>query len=112
MMPGRVLVPQSQFLDELPVSVDVRALHVVEEATASSDHLEEATTAVVVLFVGAEMVVQIVDAIGEDRDLNAGGTAVRLVRAVLFDGRCFVEGHCDSGFPAEWRCAGRFSSSL
>ena len=93
-MPGRVLVPQSQFLDELPVSVDIRALHVVEEATASSDHLEQATTAVVVLLVGAEMIVQIVDAIGEDRDLNAGGPAVRLVRAVLFDAVILIKSAC------------------
>src|SRR5215217_713363 len=65
------LVPEPQFLDDLPVSVDIRTLQVVEQPTTFSDHLEESTTAVVVLLVGAEVVGQIIDSLSEQRDLNS-----------------------------------------
>ena len=83
------LVPQAQFLDDLAVVVDIRALQVVEQTATLSDHLEEATTTVVILLVGAEVVRQIVDALCEQRDLNASRSTVGLVRPVLLDGRAF-----------------------
>lgn len=99
------LVPQAQFLDDLPVSVDIGALQVVQETTTPSDHLEEPTTAVVILLVGAEMLCQIIDALGEQRDLNASRPTVSLMRPILLDGWSFIESHVLWEFPAEWRFA-------
>jgi hypothetical protein len=87
------LVPEAQFLDDLPVSVDIRTLQVVQETATTSDHLEEPTTTVVVLFVEAEVVRQIVDLLGEQGDLNAGRASVGLVCPIFLDGRTFFESH-------------------
>ena len=87
------LVPEAQFLDDLPVSVDIRTLQVVQETATTSDHLEESTTTMVVLLVGAEVVRQIVDPLGEQGDLNAGRATVGLVRPIFLDGRAFFESH-------------------
>jgi hypothetical protein len=94
------LIPQAQFLDDLPVTVDIRALQVIEEAATLSDHLEEATTTVVILFVGAEVLRQIVDALREQRNLNASRSTVGLMRPVLLDGGAFFESHV-LGIPAQ-----------
>jgi hypothetical protein len=56
------LIPQAQFLDNLAVVVDINALQVVEQTATLPDHLEESTTTVVILLVGAEVAGQIVDA--------------------------------------------------
>jgi hypothetical protein len=87
------LVPEPQFLDDLPVSVDIRSLQVVQETATTSDHLEESTTAVVVLLVGSEVLRQIVDPLGEQGDLNAGRATVGLVCPIFLDGRAFFESH-------------------
>jgi hypothetical protein len=87
------LVPEAQFLDDLPVSVDIRSLQVVQETATTSDHLEESTTTMVVLLVGAEVVRQIVDPLGEQGDLNAGRSTVGLMRPIFLDGRTFFESH-------------------
>jgi hypothetical protein len=87
------LVPEAQFLDDLPVCVDIRTPQVVQETFPTSDHLEESTTAVVVLLVKVEVIPQIFDPRGEQRDLNAGRSTVGLMRPVFLDGRAFFESH-------------------
>jgi hypothetical protein len=87
------LIPQAQFLDDLPVIVDIRALQVIEEATTLADHLEKSTTPVMVLLVGAEVVGQVIDAFGEQRDLNASRSTVSLVRPKFLDGGAFFKSH-------------------
>ena len=97
------LVPQAQFLDDLAVVVDISALQVVEQTATLSDHLEEATTTVVILLVGAEVVGQIVDALCEQRNLNASRSTVGLVRPVLLDGRSFCRKPLSWEVPAPMR---------
>jgi hypothetical protein len=87
------LVPEAQFLDDLPVAVDIRTLQVVQETATFSDHFKKSTTAVVVLLVGAEVIRQIIDPLGEQGDLNAGRATVGLVRPIFLDGRTFFESH-------------------
>ena len=87
------LVPEAQFLDDFPVSVDIRTPQVIQETFTTSDHLEESTTAVVVLLVEVEVISQIVDLLGEQGDLNAGRASVGLVCPVFLDGRAFFESH-------------------
>jgi hypothetical protein len=87
------LVPEAQFLDDFPVSVDIRTPQVIQETFTTSDHLEESTTAVVVLLVEVEVISQIVDLLGEQGDLNAGRASVGLVGPIFLDGRAFFESH-------------------
>ena len=70
-----------------------------EEATTLTDHFEQATTAVMVLRVGAEVVGEVVDSFGEKGDLHFGRTAVSLVFAVLLYGLSFLECHLE-GYSA------------
>jgi hypothetical protein len=87
------LIPEAQILDDLPVIVDIRALQVIEKAAALSDHLEEPTPPMMILLVGAKVVRQIIDALREQRDLNASRSTVRLMRPVLLDGQALFESH-------------------
>jgi hypothetical protein len=101
------LIPQAQFLDDLAVIVDISALQVVEQTATLSDHLEESTTTVVILFVSAEMVRQIVDALREQRNLNASRSTVGLMRPMFLDGRTFFERHFPGKSPRQ--CAASLS---
>ena len=87
------LVPKSQFLDDRSVAFNVDSLHVVEQATTLSVHLQKATTTVVIVLVGAEVLVEILEPLAEERDLDASRTAVGVMRPVLLDGRAFFESH-------------------
>ena len=94
------LVPQAQFLDDLAVAVDIRALHVVQQTATLANHLEKATATVVILLVRAKMLSQVIDTLGEQRNLDAGRAAVGLVRLVLLDGRTLFESHVPDLLPA------------
>src|SRR5690606_28492576 len=48
--------------DDLPVALDVVLADVVEQPPAATDHLQQAASGVVVLLVGREVVVEVVDA--------------------------------------------------
>src|SRR3546814_4523492 len=56
-----------------------------EQPPAATDHLQQAASGVVVLLVRRQVLVEVVDALGEKRDLDLGRTRVRLVQAVLGD---------------------------
>src|SRR5712672_848624 len=87
------LVPQSEFLDDRAISVDVRPLHVVEQAATRSDHLQQPAAAVMVLLVRPEVLGEVVDALREEGHLHARRTGVGLVRLVLLERRSVVESH-------------------
>ena len=55
------------------------------QAAALADHLEQATAGMVVVLVFLEVLVQVVDALGQQSDLHLGGTGVALVNRVLGD---------------------------
>ena len=61
--------------------------------TTAADELQEALAPMVILLVGAEVVGQVVDAIGHDRHLDARRAGVGLVGAILVDRRCLFESH-------------------
>jgi hypothetical protein len=94
------LVPQPQLLNDLAVGIDVRALQVVEQTATLSVHLEQTTTTMMVVLVGAEMVVQLLDALGEERHLNTSRAGVSRVRPVFLDGCAFIESHVPDRLPA------------
>ena len=70
------LAADAELLDQRAVARLVLALDVVEERAALGDHLQEATPGMVVLGVGLEVLGQVVDAFGQDCDLDLGRPGV------------------------------------
>ena len=75
----------AEALDEVTVVLDVVLLDVGEETTTLADQHEEAATGVEVLLVGLHVLGELLDAGGQDGDLDLGGTGIVLVLAVLLD---------------------------
>ena len=69
--PFASLLADAQCGDHCAVAVDVLRLEVVEEATATTDELEQPTSGVEVLLVGLKMSGQVFDSFGQDRNLMA-----------------------------------------
>src|SRR5262249_8342026 len=84
--------PQAERIDQLAIAVEVLALQVVEQRAALADHLEEATPAVVVLVVVLQVLGQVRDALGQERDLNLWRTGVAWALLELRDGLGFANG--------------------
>src|SRR5699024_1731460 len=79
------LLAQTQFSDQSAVTVDVLLLQIGKQVAAAADHLEQAAAAVVVVLVALQVLGQVVDARGQQRDLDLRGTGVALVQGGLFD---------------------------
>src|SRR5918994_2411746 len=69
---GAELATQAELADQGPVALDVVALEVTEQAAALADEHQEPAARVVVLAMLAEMLRELVDPLGEQRDLNGG----------------------------------------
>ena len=79
------LFTEAELLEELRVFREVVTLDVVEQFTTAGGHLEEAAAAVEVFAVSAEMLGQVVDASGQQGDLDFGGAGVFIVGFVEGD---------------------------
>src|SRR5437016_4188837 len=86
------LLAQSEAGDDRPVALDVVLLDVIEQAATAAYQHQEASTAVMVLLVGLQMLSEMLDAFGQQRDLHLGRPCIGVVRAVGGDGGRFV-GH-------------------
>jgi hypothetical protein len=86
-------VTETKVRDELAVTLEIFPLEVVEQATAPSNHLQQALPAVMVLCVFPEVVGEVVDVLGENRHLNLRRTGVRAVRTILLDCRGLLKCH-------------------
>src|ERR1035438_3971467 len=71
--------------DDRAVSLDIVLPHVVEQTTTATDELHQPTPGVMITLVNLEVLGQVRDAGGEQRDLDLGRTRVRLVKSVLGD---------------------------
>ena len=72
-------------MEELVILRQVVALEIIEELAAAGGHLEEAAAAVEILAVGAEVLGQVIDASGQQGDLDFGRTGVLVVGFVFGD---------------------------
>jgi hypothetical protein len=88
-----VLVTQPQFLNDLAVRVYVRAPQIVQQPATLAYHFQEAAATVVVFAVLTEMIREVVDALGQYRNLNLSRTGIALVNPVLLNRRRFIECH-------------------
>src|SRR5690606_3944625 len=78
--------PKSEPVPEFAVPLDVGLLQVSHQPLAPADQQQQATTAVVVLFVHLQVLGEVSDPFGEDGDLDLGRTSVALVgRVLLYD---------------------------
>lgn len=84
-----ILLTDAQFLDDSAVSSDVLFHQVIEQVPSASDHLQQATTGMMVVFMLLQMLCQIVDSSGEDGDLYLRRSGVFLMQSVGFDYRRF-----------------------
>jgi hypothetical protein len=95
------LLADPERLDYGAIAVDVFGLQIVQETPALADQHQEATTRVMILHVGLEVLGEVRDPFGKERDLDFGGTGItRLPRELLDDCRFSFccEGHLRSSF--------------
>lgn len=91
----RRLPTEAQLLDEGEVARCCRALEIVKQGTAVVHHLDETTTGVVVMRIGLEMFREMLNALGEDSNLNIARSGVLLVHLELFADRLEIDlAHC------------------
>ena len=89
----RCLVSQTELCDELAVYVEICALEVIQVPAPLPNEFQQPKATMMVLLVGAEVLGQVVDALGEDGHLYCGRTGIGLVLRVLPAGRGLGEGH-------------------
>src|SRR5207248_6004502 len=78
-----LLLPDPQTVDQLAVPGGILRLEVIEQPPALADELEQSAPRVVVLLVRLEVLGQVMDALGEQRDLHLRRAGVALVGAEL-----------------------------
>jgi hypothetical protein len=87
------LVTETQLLDELAIRLDVRSPQIIQQSAALAYHFQEATATVMVLAMLAEMIREVIDALGQYRNLDLRRTGIAFVRPVLLDRSRFIESH-------------------
>ena len=87
----RELLTQTQLGNQRTIALDVLALEVVQQTATLTNHQQQTTAGVVVVLVVAQMLVQVIDARGQQRDLNLGRTGVALMGSVLSDNSRLVD---------------------
>ena len=80
-----VLLTETELRNQFAITVNVLVAQVVQQVTAMTYHFQKTTTGVVVFLVRAQVVVQVVDLVGQDRDLNFRGPGVSVVYFKSFD---------------------------
>ena len=95
--PFRFLLAQVVGGDGGAVTLDVLPLQIGQQTAALADHLQQATLAVLVIAMDLQMLIQLVDAGGQNGDLDLGRTGVGLVQAALLNGGGFglLQNHGD-----------------
>ena len=76
---GKKLLSQTQLLNDLAVTLDVLLRQVAEEVLSVAYHLLKTSLGMEILGVLLQMLGEVVDALGEDRDLHLGRAGVALI---------------------------------
>ena len=79
-------------MQELVILRKIVLLQIIEQLAAATGHLQKATAAMEVLTVGAEMLGQVIDPGGQERNLDFGRTGVLVVGFVFGDDFWFYYG--------------------
>src|SRR5262245_48251821 len=86
------LLTKSEPLDQGLVALDVDPLQIIELPAALAHQLEEATAGVVILLMSLEVLRELLDALGKERDLHLGRAGVLVVSAEFFDDFGLLQG--------------------
>ena len=76
------LTTDAQALDQVLVSFRVTALQVFQQAPAACDHRQQSPAGMMIFAVRLEMILELQNALTQDRDLNFWRTGIRLVNSV------------------------------
>lgn len=85
----------AQLLGDRSEPCEIGPAQVRQQSPSLSNHFEQAAAAGVIQLVRAQVLGQLLDAGGEDRDLNDSGSGVRIMQVVLIDDLLFLFG-CQS----------------
>ena len=100
----RIVAPQvdlaadPKFRDERSIALNVVAAEVIEQAPPTPDQHQQAAPRVMILFMGLQVLGQVLNALGEQSDLHLSRPRVGVVAAVLSD-RCRFVRHARNSFP-------------
>ena len=86
--PPQKLVAQLQFLRDRLIAGQINGLQIIEQAAALADHQKQATARAVIFLIRLQMAGQMVDPLGQQRDLDIGRTGVLRVRLKCFNRLC------------------------
>jgi len=86
------LPAQTKAPEHCLIALGALLVQVREQPPPLSDHAEQAVAALVVITRRAEILGQVLDALGEECDLDFGGTAVLVVAAVGRDDLALIRG--------------------
>lgn len=86
--PGSRLAAQAEPLDQLLVARAICSMQVRQQATATADHLQQATAAVMIVDMNAQVSDHLIDPVGQQCDLHFRRAGVVAVRLVIADDLC------------------------
>jgi hypothetical protein len=86
-------MPKTKLLDEGSVRGQVAALEIRKQPAAGPDHLQQPAAAVMIFGVGAKMLGERIDPLGEQRYLYFGGSGVVFVGLMLSRYSLLVKAH-------------------
>src|SRR5438067_5157045 len=100
----RLSAAQAEAGDQRPITLHVVVADVVEQPATTPDEHQESPPTVVVLLVDLQVVGELVDALGQQRDLHLRRPGVGVVDLVLADRRGFVR-HAERSLRSGRECA-------
>jgi hypothetical protein len=80
-----LLPAETELGDDRPVSLDVVFGDIVEHSATSTNKHQETSPTVMVLLVGLQMIGEVVDAIGQQRNLDLRRACIAVVKGVIAD---------------------------
>ena len=90
---GDRFLSDAQLFADGAIARDVLFDQIVEQTAALADHLEQTAAAVVVVLVDLEMLVEMVDALGQNGDLHLGRAGIGFVDTVGLNEFLFASHH-------------------
>jgi len=79
------LLADTELCDYVAVAIGIVRLQVVQQAAALAYEHQQTTPRCVIFLVGLKVLGQFADPLTQNRDLDFGGTGVRIVGAEAFD---------------------------
>ena len=80
-----ILFSEVQACKNSSVALNILLLEIVKESAALTYHLKQTTTGVVILLVHLEVLVEVIDACRQKRNLHLGRTRIAFVELTLLD---------------------------